>query len=217
MAFTRRLSAQARYQAELMMLYVQASIVLVFFTFESPTEYRSVFRSVYCCRHPSHSMAEDQASSNEIYEGGEEKQMSYDDDSTTIAAVEEIKTTVADDYVEEPIEDYIVNLAVNEQPEGVSVSPSFVDTVITDMQGDLVPSKTTAMIDAINDYSSTILDELSTETTAITGGKRWWEDVNFLGKKFKKTKKSPAGTTTTKAVVSKGVSPDPKYQPVPNV
>ncbi len=40
-----------------------------------------------------------------------------------------------------------------------------------------------------------------------------------LGKKFKKNKKSPAAgpTTTTKAVVTKGVSPDQKYQPVPNV
>ncbi|CAM2707022.1 unnamed protein product [Rotaria socialis] len=132
-------------------------------------------------------MAEDQASSNERNEGGEDKDMSDYEDSTIIAAVEEIKPIVADDYAEEPIEDYIVNLAVNEQPEGVSTSPSFVDTVIADMQGNVVPSKTTAMIEAINDYSSTIFDELTTETTAITGGKRWWgkfikmvygEDVN---------------------------------------
>jgi hypothetical protein len=41
----------------------------------------------------------------------------------------------------------------------------------------------------------------------------------FLGKKFKKNRKSPgAGSTaTTKTVVTKGVSPDQKYQPVPNV
>ncbi len=40
-----------------------------------------------------------------------------------------------------------------------------------------------------------------------------------IGKKFKKNKRSPAAgtTTTTKAVVTKGVSQDPKYQPVPNV
>ena len=40
-----------------------------------------------------------------------------------------------------------------------------------------------------------------------------------LGKKFKKNRNSPGAgtTTTTKAVVTKGVSPDQKYQPVPNV
>jgi hypothetical protein len=40
-----------------------------------------------------------------------------------------------------------------------------------------------------------------------------------LGKKFKKNPRSPpAGTTTTaKAAVTKNISGDPKYQPVPNV
>ncbi|CAF4193044.1 unnamed protein product [Rotaria socialis] len=108
------------------------------------------------------------------------------------------------------------------------------------MQGNVVPSKTTAMIEAINDYSSTIFDELTTETTAITGGKRWWGWSTermlivglialcilaiilvllflVLGKKFKKNKKSTAGATTTKAAETKGVPKDPKYQPVPNV
>jgi flagellar basal body-associated protein FliL len=45
--------------------------------------------------------------------------------------------------------------------------------------------------------------------------------VLFLvfGKKFKKKSGSPqAGTTTTtKAAVTKNISADPKYQPVPNV
>lgn len=118
-------------------------------------------------------MADDQAS-NDINDGGDAPELSYDDEvTTTVAIAEEVKTTVTDDYVDEPIEDYVVNLVVNEQPDGVSPS-DLADAAITDMQGNLIPSKTTAMIDAINDYSSTIYDELSTSTAAVTGGKRWW-------------------------------------------
>lgn len=39
-----------------------------------------------------------------------------------------------------------------------------------------------------------------------------------FGKRFKKNKRTPTGTTTTtKAVVTKGISQEQKYQPVPNV
>lgn len=39
-----------------------------------------------------------------------------------------------------------------------------------------------------------------------------------LGKRFKQNPKPSTGSsTTTKAVVTKGVSPEQKYQPVPNV
>lgn len=43
--------------------------------------------------------------------------------------------------------------------------------------------------------------------------------VFFLLSKKKKNKRSPpaGASTTTKAVVTKTNSPDPKYQPVPNV
>jgi hypothetical protein len=192
-------------------------------------------------------MADDQASSNEKNEGGEAPDLPYDDDddNTTTAIAESIKTTIAGDYDDEELEDYVVNLVVNEQPEGVTLSTNIVDAAITDIQQNLIPSKTSSLIDSISDYTTSAYDELSSTTAVITGdgGKRWfgWSTQKFLlvglialcilaiiiallcvilGKKFKKNKKSaPAGgsTTTTRQVVTKGISADPKYQPVPNV
>ncbi|CAF2586960.1 unnamed protein product [Rotaria sp. Silwood2] len=191
-------------------------------------------------------MADDQSASNERNGNDDGSDLSYDDDVATTVVAESIKTTtVAEDYVEEPIEDYVVNLVVNEQPEGgVTLSTSIVDAAITDIQDSMIPSKTSTIIDKINEYVTTAVDELSTSTPeAITGGKRWWgwstQKLVFVGlialcilailivililvvgKKFKTTKKPSTGsgsTTATKAVVTKGISPDPKYQPVPSV
>ncbi|CAF3626026.1 unnamed protein product [Rotaria sp. Silwood1] len=192
-------------------------------------------------------MADDQSSSKEVNGGGEGNELSYDDETVTTAVAESIKTTaVVDDYPEEPIEDYVVNLVVNEQPDGgITPSTNIIDAAITDIQDSMTPSKTSAIVDKINEYVTTAVEELSSDTTpvAITDGKRWWGWSTqklllvglialcvlailivilcvVFGKKFKKTKKTPAtaGTTgTTKAVVTKGISPDPKYQPVPNV
>ncbi|CAF3496892.1 unnamed protein product [Rotaria sordida] len=162
-------------------------------------------------------MADGQPSSNEINEGGEGGDYVSNDETTTVIA-ENIKTTpIVDDYVDEPLEDYVVNLVVNEQADsGITVSTKVVDAAIADMQDTSTPSNIAAITDKINEYTATVIDELSSSPTtdAITGGKRWW----VLGKKFKKKPATSAGSTgTTKAVVTKGISPDPKYQPVPNV
>ncbi|CAF0791243.1 unnamed protein product [Rotaria sordida] len=172
-------------------------------------------------------MADGQPSSNEINEGGEGGDYVSNDETTTVIA-ENIKTTpIVDDYVDEPLEDYVVNLVVNEQPDsGITVSTKVVDAAIADMQDTSTPSNIAAITDKINEYTATVIDELSSSPTtdAITGGKRWWgwstQKLIFvvLGKKFKKKPATSAGSTgTTKAVVTKGISPDPKYQPVPNV
>lgn len=121
-------------------------------------------------------MADDQASSNEINEGSEAPEV-YDDDTTTTGAIiEELKTTtVAEDYEDETVPDYVVNLVVNEQNEGdVQLTTKIVDAALTDMNGNAIPSRTADLITAINEYSTTIAGELSDETTAIAGGKGLW-------------------------------------------
>ena len=185
-------------------------------------------------------MADNQASSNDINDGGDAPE-AYDDDPTTTMGfvTEDIKSTETDDYVDEPIEDYVVKLVVDGQDEGVSVPSHIADAAITDIQGNIISSKTT-MIDTFNEYSTTIYDELSTSTATGTGGKRLWGwstqktlivglialcilaiiiAIVFLvlGKKFKKNKRSTQGgaSTTAKGGVTKGSS-DPKYQPVLN-
>jgi len=177
-------------------------------------------------------MADDQHSSNDVGENGDEHEISDYDETTTATIVNPV---IADDYDDEPIEDYVVKLVVNEQPDG-PLSPDLIDAAVTDIHGNIISSNT-----KISDSITTaIYDELSGNGTAIAGGKRWWGDWStkklivtglialciigiilvivflVLGKKFKKNKRStPAGaaTTTTKAAGSQ----DPKYQPVPNV
>jgi hypothetical protein len=180
-------------------------------------------------------MADDQESSNDVGEGGDAPEISdYEEtaSASTSAVVFESTTTLpSDDYDDEPIEDYVVKLVVNEQPDG-----AIIDAAVTDIYGN------TKFSDSFNDFTTAVYDELNGNGTAITGGKRWWgwstKKLIFaglvalcilgiilaivfliLGKKFKNNKKSTSTgtTTTTKSVVTKGVSPDQKYQPVPNV
>jgi len=186
-------------------------------------------------------MADDQDSSNDLGEGGDAPEISdYDDTTTTAAAIEQTTTSLVDDYDDEPIEDYVVKLVVNEQPDG-QISQDLLDAAVTDIYGNIISKPT--LYDSINGYTTALYDELNGNGTAIAGGKRWWGwstkklifaglialcilgiilAIVFLviGKKFKKNKRSPpaaGATTTTKTVVTKNISPDPKYQPVPNV
>ncbi|CAF1676712.1 unnamed protein product, partial [Adineta ricciae] len=134
-----------------------------------------------------------------------------------------------------------VNLVVNEQPDGATLSPDLANAVITDIHGNIIGTKP-SIYDKINGYTTQAYDELSGNGTAITGSKGLfgWSTLKLIlvglailciialilgilfflfGKKFKKNKRPTAtGTsTTTKTVVNKDVSPNPKYQPVPNV
>lgn len=186
-------------------------------------------------------MADDLDPSKDVNEVDDEGEFDYEDATTTVpvtapSLVHNTTTPLAvDDYDDdEPIEDYVVNLVVNEKPDGLS--SDLADAFVTDSYGNRI-------YDSINSATASVYDELNGNGTAITGGKRWfgWSTGKFLlvglialcilgiilaaiffviSKKFKKNQRtttSPGSTTTTKAVVTKGVSPDPKYQPVPNV
>ncbi|CAF1485429.1 unnamed protein product, partial [Adineta ricciae] len=79
-------------------------------------------------------MADEQPSS---YDGGEGNDApdahEYDDQPTTPVVAEATTSVGDDDYVDEPIEDYVVNLVVNEQPDGATLSPDLANAVITDI------------------------------------------------------------------------------------
>lgn len=167
--------------------------------------------------------------------------------TTTVvpAEVQPEKSTapVLDEYDDdEPIEDYVVKLVVNDEPEQSTSAKDLIDAAITDSNGNLIPSKTSEIIDAVNSYTSTVVDEIAGETTGITGGgKSWWSEstrnyiilgliaICILGillaclcllrrKKSGGNKRpAPGSTGTTQNVVNKGVAPDQKYERVPNV
>jgi len=187
-------------------------------------------------------MADDHDPSNDVNENDDGGEFDYDE-PTTIApvappAAQPVQTAATslldEDYEDdEPIEDYVVNLVVNEKPDGL---PSGFGDAVTDRYGNTI-------YDSLNAASTAVYDELNGNGTGITGGKRWfgWSTTKLLlvglialcilgiilaaifflvSKKFKKnprTTGTSGSTTTTKAAVTKGVSPDPKYQPVPNV
>jgi len=146
------------------------------------------------------------------------------------------------DGPEEPIEDYVVNMVVNEN-DGQTIPPELFNAAVTDINGNIITQKTT-LVDTINEYSTTVYDQLNGTSTGITGSKRWWGwstkrilfavlialcilgiilAILFLVLKKLKNKKKPvqtgaAGTTaTTQAAVNKNVSPNPKYHQVPSV
>jgi hypothetical protein len=132
-------------------------------------------------------MADD--SSNDVGEGGDVPEIADYEETTPAIIADATTTSVLDDYDDEPIEDYVVKLVVNEQPDGVS---PLVDAAITDIYGNPISSKTT-LIDSINGYTTAVYDELSGNGTAATGGKGWWgKFVNAkinrrrLGKEAKK-------------------------------
>jgi hypothetical protein len=129
-------------------------------------------------------MAEEQDSANDIGEGADAPEISDYEDTTTTAAIEYTTTTVIDDYDDGPIEDYVVKLVVDEQSNGV-LSPELADALATDIYGNTISPITT-----LNGYTTAIYDELNANSTAITGGKRWWG--KFVKQKFgeKKKKKS---------------------------
>jgi hypothetical protein len=132
-------------------------------------------------------MADDQESSNDVGEGGDAPEISdYDDATTTTAAIEQTTNSLVDDYDDEPIEDYVVKMVVNGQPDG-SISQDILDAGATDIYGNIIPSKTN-LYDSINGYSTALYDELNGNGTAITGGKRWWGKSikQKLGKEEKK-------------------------------
>jgi len=133
-------------------------------------------------------------------------------------------------------------LVVNEQSDvDGQLTTTIAEAAITDIHGNVIPSKTSEFIDKINEYTTTIAGELSDETTAGPGGKGLWGWSTMkilivalialcilailialiclvLGKR-KKSKKATQATSasSSKQAPSKGASTDPKYQPVPNV
>ncbi len=122
-------------------------------------------------------MADDQDTANDIDEGGDAPDIDdYGDAGTTTAAaaaVDNPTTTSAADYDDdEPIEDYVVKLVVNEQPDG-AISSDLVNAAVTDMNGNIISSNT-KLYDSINGYTTALYDELNGNTTAIAGGRRLW-------------------------------------------
>jgi hypothetical protein len=134
-------------------------------------------------------MADDQESSNDVGEGGDAPEISdYEDTAatTTAAAIEQTTTSpLLDDYDDEPIEDYVVKLVVNEQPDG-AISQDILDAAVTDIHGNIISKA--PFYDSIHGYTTSIYDELNGNGTAITGGKRWWGKFikQKLGKEEKK-------------------------------
>ncbi|CAF1559308.1 unnamed protein product, partial [Adineta ricciae] len=63
-----------------------------------------------------------------------------------------------------------VNLVVNEQPDGATLSPDLANAVITDIHGNIIGTKP-SIYDKINGYTTQAYDELSGNGTAITGSK----------------------------------------------
>ena len=147
-------------------------------------------------------MADDQESSNEIGDESETPDSpDYDSMTTTAgeldvegeptaaapaeadptpAPASDFETTPSafeEDYPEEEIPDYIVNLYVNELPPGSSLPTDLVNAGMTDLNGNLISSRTT-LIDSINDYTTTIsqglFDQLNGNGTAGVGEKSWW-------------------------------------------
>ncbi|UJR34197.1 hypothetical protein I4U23_021603 [Adineta vaga] len=183
-------------------------------------------------------MADEQPSSYDGGEGGDAPDTPEYDDHTTPAIADATTAIIDDDYVDEPIEDYVVNLVVDEQPDGATLSPDLVNAAITDIHGNIIGRKP-----GLYDYTTSVYDELNGNGTGITGSKGLfgWSPLKLIlvgllalcilalilgilffvfGKKFKKNKRSPPAattTTTTKAAVTKGILSDPKYHTVPNV
>ena len=111
-------------------------------------------------------MADDQDSSNDVGDAGDAQEVpDYGDDTSATASFDSTTTSLLNEYDDdnEEIQDFVVNLVVNEQPDG-----AIADAVVTDIYGN------TKITDAINDYTTALYDELSGNSTAITGGKRWW-------------------------------------------
>jgi hypothetical protein len=108
-------------------------------------------------------MADDQDASNDVGEGGDAPEVSdYEESTSTASVIQQTTSSLLDDYDDEPIEDYVVKLVVDDQSSFDAKSP-------------------------IQDYSTALYDELSGNGTAITGGKRWWG--KFIKQKLEKKEK----------------------------
>lgn len=120
-------------------------------------------------------MADDHDPSNDVNENDDGGEFDYEE-LTTIAPVtppavpaQAVQTTATslldEDYEDdEPIEDYVVNLVVNEKPDGL---PSGFGDAVTDRYGNTI-------YDSLNAASTAVYDELNGNGTGITGGKRWF-------------------------------------------
>jgi len=128
-------------------------------------------------------MADDQDSSNDVGDGGDAPEIS-DYEGTTTAAIEQTTPFLADDYDEGPIEDYVVKLVVNEQPDG-AISSDILDAAATDIYGNTISTPT--VYDSINGYTTELYDQLNANGTAIAGSKRWWG--KFVNKNWERRKK----------------------------
>lgn len=132
-------------------------------------------------------MADEQDPSNDVGDGGDASEIDYEDSSSTAAGNNLPTTSSLSDYYDEnePIEDYVVKMVVNEQPDG-PISPDLVQAYVTDIDGNVIGTKPT-IYDSLNGFTSTVFNELSENGTSVTGtdGKRWWGKFieQKLGKK----------------------------------
>ena len=128
-------------------------------------------------------MADDQEASNEV----EEPEITeYDEaaavstSTTTVGPVpQDIASTpnigAAEYDDDEEIPDYVVKLVVDGTGDASDAAKDLVNAAVTDSYGNALPTKTSALIDAFNSYSTTVYDELNGNTTAIADErKRYW-------------------------------------------
>ncbi|CAF3899867.1 unnamed protein product, partial [Rotaria sp. Silwood1] len=83
------------------------------------------------------------------------------------------------DYSDDEIfPSYTVNLIINDLSESGTVSTNLVDAAMTDIYANSIPLSTTPLITSINDYSTTITQEiyqqLKGDASDIAARKRWW-------------------------------------------
>ncbi|CAF4753296.1 unnamed protein product, partial [Rotaria sp. Silwood1] len=91
------------------------------------------------------------------------------------------------DYSDDEIfPSYTVNLIINDLSESGTVSTNLVDAAMTDIYANSIPLSTTPLITSINDYSTTITQEiyqqLKGDASDIAARKRWWVEKEMASK-----------------------------------
>lgn len=142
-------------------------------------------------------MADDQEASNEVADEVEEPEIAdYDEagaSSSTVVvpgpAPQDVSSTPvapvvpdAGDYDDEPIDDFVVKLVVDGTADASNSAKDLVTAAITDSNGNLLPTQSSVLVDALNNYSTTIYDELNGSTTAIANERKglWGKKISSV-------------------------------------
>jgi hypothetical protein len=116
----------------------------------------------------------------------EDNAPAYFDSSTVVGPLVDdtvtVSTAVPEDYVDDDsLPDVMVNLIINDLPGDSNTLPAdLVNAGVTDWYGNSITPPTT-LIDSINDYASTVTQELYTEmigNETNIGSKGWFGKFN---------------------------------------